>query len=48
MRCGTKSQIRGCPRNCERRAKAESHWDIPGKAATKAMTREPGDLPSAT
>ena len=48
MRCGTKSQIRGCPRNCKRRAKAESHWEVPGKAAPKAMTREPGDLPSAT
>ena len=48
MRCGVeKFQIRGCPRNCKRRALAENHWGVPGKAASEAMTREPGDLPSA-
>jgi len=28
MRCGPKTQIRGCPRNCKRRASAENHWDV--------------------
>lgn len=28
MRCGQIAQIRGCPRNCKRRARAESHWMI--------------------
>ncbi|CDX35315.1 hypothetical protein MPLSOD_210059 [Mesorhizobium sp. SOD10] len=27
---------------------AENHWDVPGKAASEATTREPGDLPSET
>jgi len=48
MRCGPKAQIRGCPRNCKRRASAGNHWDVPGKAASEATTREPGDLPSET
>lgn len=28
MRCGPKAQLRGCPRNCKRRARAESHWTV--------------------
>jgi predicted metal-binding protein len=41
MRCEVqKPQLRGCPRNCERRAKADSHWDFPGR-------RHRGDDPRA-
>ena len=29
------AQIRGCPRNCKRRADAECHWADPGKAARR-------------
>ena len=42
MRCEiARFLIRGCPRNCKRRAEAENHWDVPGKAATQ------GDDPRA-
>ncbi|VXC50621.1 hypothetical protein SPHINGOT1_10369 [Sphingomonas sp. T1] len=39
----------GCPCNCKRRAIVPScHWDPgPEKAARRAVTREPGDLPVA-
>lgn len=40
-------QRRGCPRNCKRRAfYTNSHWRIARGRPWKAMTREPGDLPS--
>jgi len=48
-------QIRGCPRNCKRRAQinletglgrpSHRHWDKPGKAARERPAK-PGDLPS--
>src|SRR5690606_11939066 len=28
-------QIRGCPRNCKRRAKLNCHWDVPGRPAER-------------
>ena len=42
-------QIRGCPRNCERRAESRLPLGIacPGRRH-EATTREPGDLPSQT
>ena len=48
-RCGVpiRDQVRGCPRNCRRRAWARHKplGNREGRAAT-AMTCEPGDLPS--
>ena len=40
---------RGCPRNCDRRANVHGSTEASslGKEDAEAMTREPGDLPSA-
>ena len=43
------AELRGCPRNCKRRARPERHWrrQAPGRRVRRAPTREPGDLPPA-
>ena len=42
------AELRGCPRNCKRRARPDTPLEPgSGKAGRRAPTREPGDLPSA-